>query len=106
MLDNRRGAATAAELPIPADAATAPGAAEVLRAWVVGGGLSMSLIPAFEKPAICGLLLADVARHAARSFESEGVCSAEEAMQQIVELLQAELDAPTDVGTTRSVQKQ
>ena len=42
-------------------------ATEVLRAFVLDGGLSIAFTRAFEEPDIWGLLLVDVARHAARA---------------------------------------
>jgi hypothetical protein len=46
------------------------------------------------------MLLVDVARHAARVFAKEGVMEEAEAMGRIVEMFEAELDRPTDLGTT------
>jgi hypothetical protein len=47
-----------------------------------------------------GMLLVDIARHAARVFEKEGVMSEEEALARIVEMFESELVGPTDLGTT------
>ena len=105
MGDNMGGAAPA-ELAIPSGASATAGSVEVLRAWIVDGGLHVSLLPAFETPDMWGLLLADIARHAARSFAAEKRFSEEQAMQSIVELLVAELEQPTDVGTTEPIKPQ
>ena len=94
------------EIGIPAGAVAEAGSQEVLRAWIAGGGLHVSLLPAFETPDMWGMLLADVARHAARAFAAEKVCSEDEAMESILELLVAELDAPTDDGSTDPAKKQ
>jgi hypothetical protein len=94
------------ELPIPPEAGTAAGSSEVLRAWIVNGGLTVSLISAFDRPALWGMLLADVARHAARCFEADGICAESDAMQQIVDMLAAELASPTDLGSTTPLQSQ
>ena len=94
------------ELPIPLEMSTNPEAAEVLRAWVGGDGLQVSIISGFERPEIWGMLLADVARHAARAFEGDGICSAEAAMERIVDVLAAELTSPTDEGSTDPMRKQ
>lgn len=88
------------ELEIPPDAVGTEGAAEVLRAWIVEGGLSISFIRAFEDPAVWGILLADVARHAARSFEREGLGDAEEVLTAIRTMFATELDQPSDRGVT------
>ena len=94
------------EIGIPAGAAADAGSQEVLRAWIAGGGLHVSLLPAFETPDMWAMLLADVARHAARAFAAEKVCTEAEALESILELLVAELDAPTDEGTTERARKQ
>ena len=73
---------------------------EVLRAFVLDGGLSISFTRAFDDPSMWGMLLVDIARHAARVFEKEGVMSEGEALQRIVEMFEAELGHPTDLGTT------
>ena len=92
--------AAAKEQPIPPDAIDNPEAVEVLRAFVVDGGLSISFTRAFEDPQMWGMLLVDVARHAARVFEKEGVCSEAEALQRIYAMFEAEIQRPTDIGTT------
>ncbi len=88
------------EQPVPPDALANPDAVEVLRAFVVDGGLSISFTRAFDDPGMWGMLLVDVARHAARVFEKEGVMDEAEAMARMVEMFQAELDCPTDLGQT------
>jgi len=88
------------EQPIPPDAITNENAVEVLRAFVVDGGLSISFTRAFEDPGAWGMMLADIARHAARVFDKEGAMSEAEAMQRIVDMFEAELGSPTDLGET------
>jgi hypothetical protein len=88
------------EQPIPPDALTREDAVEVLRAFVVDGGLSISFTRAFDDPAMWGMMLVDIARHAARVYEKEGAMSEAEAMARIVELFEAELGSPTDMGQT------
>jgi hypothetical protein len=88
------------EQPIPPDALANAEAVEVLRAFVVDGGLSISFTRAFDDPGMWGMLLVDVARHAARVFAKEGVMDEAEAMERIVEMFEAELDRPTDLGQT------
>ena len=90
----------AQEQPVPPDAITREDAIEVLRAFVVDGGLSISFTRAFEDPRMWGMLLVDIARHAARVYEREGVMSEAEAMERIVEMFEAELSDATDLGTT------
>jgi hypothetical protein len=75
-------------------------AVEVLRAFVVDGGLSIAFMRAFEEPDMWGMMLVDIARHAARAFAKEGVCSEEEALERIVDMFEKELARPTDPGST------
>jgi hypothetical protein len=95
----------AKEQPIPPDALTRDDAVEVLRAFVVDGGLSISFTRAFDDPQMWGMLLVDIARHAARVYATEGVMEEGEALAAIVEMFEAELSDPTDIGTTVAREK-
>ena len=75
-------------------------ATEVLRAFVIDGGLSIAFQRAFEEPDMWGLLLVDIARHAARAYARESDYSEEDALERIVEMFEAEIARPTDMGTT------
>jgi hypothetical protein len=75
-------------------------ATEVLRAFVVDGGLSIAFARAFEEPDMWGLLLVDVARHASRAYARESAYSEEEALRRIIDMFEAELARPTDTGST------
>ena len=86
--------------PLPPDVAGREDAAEVLRAFVVDGGLSIAFQRAFEEPDMWGLLLVDIARHAARAYARESEYSEEDALERIVEMFEAEIARPTDTGTT------
>lgn len=90
------------ELPVPPDAQEV-GGHEVLRAFVVNGGLSVSLQRAFDEPHTWGVLLVDLARHVARIYAEEAEMSEEHALAQIREMLDAEWDRSTDSGTTDPV---
>ncbi len=79
------------QLSVPPDAET-HGGHEVLRAFVVDGGLSVSLQRAFDEPAMWGVLLVDLARQVAGVFAKEGVMSAEEALAEIRHSLDTEWD--------------
>jgi hypothetical protein len=85
---------------VPPDAIGRDDAVEVLRAFVLDGGLSISFTRAFDDPDMWGMVLVDIARHAARVFEKEGVMSEDEALQRIAAMFEAELGNPTDLGTT------
>ena len=74
------------EQPLPPDVIGREDATEVLRA--------------FEEPDMWGLLLVDIARHAARAYASESGYTEDEALQRIVDMFEAEIARPTDVGKT------
>jgi hypothetical protein len=79
------------------------GGVEVLRAAIVDGGLHVSLRRAFDDPQAWGMLIADVARHAARIFASETNLTEEQAVERIRSMFDAEMDAPTDRGSTSAI---
>ena len=88
------------EQPIPPDVMGREDAVEVLRAFVLDGGLSIAFTRAFEDPQMWGMMLVDIARHAARVFEKEGVMSEDEALARIADMFNAELLTPTNPGRT------
>jgi hypothetical protein len=79
------------------------GGVEVLRASVVDGAVSIALRRAFDDPFTWGVLLVDLARHAARIYAMETDLSEEEAMAEIRAGIEAELDNPTDPGDTQAI---
>jgi len=79
------------------------GGVEVLRAAVVDGGLHVSLRRAFEDPEAWGMLIADVARHVARIYATESKFREEETLERIRALFNAEMDSPTDPGSTSAI---
>lgn len=85
---------------MPPDVIGRADATEVLRAFVVDGGLSIAFTRAFEEPEMWGLLLVDIARHAARAYARESDYSEEEALERILDMFEAEINRPTDPGTT------
>jgi hypothetical protein len=88
------------EQPLPPDVMGRDDATEVLRAFVVDGGLSIAFTRAFEEPDMWGLLLVDIARHAARAYAKESSYTEEEALARVVEMFESEIARPTDVGNT------
>ena len=84
------------EQPLPPDVMGRDDAVEVLRAFVLDGGLSIAFTRAFEEPDMWGLLLVDIARHAAR----ESAFTEEEALTRIIDMFEAEIARPTDMGST------
>jgi hypothetical protein len=79
------------------------GGVEVLRAAVVEGSLHVSLRRAFDDPEAWGMLIADVARHVARIYATEGQFPEQQTLDRIRSLFNAEMDAPTDPGTTNAM---
>src|SRR4051794_34978811 len=89
------------EQPLPPDVMGRADAIEVLRAFVLDGGLSIAFTRAFEEPDIWGVLLVDVARHAARAYARESGYTEEEALARIIDMFEAEIARPTDAGNTK-----
>ena len=90
------------EVPIPPDAQEV-GGHEVLRAFVVNGGLSVSLQRAFDEPHTWGVLLVDLARHVARIYAEEAEMTEEHALEEIRRMFDAEWDRSTDPGITDKI---
>ena len=79
------------------------GGVEILRASVVDGAVSIALRRAFDDPFTWGVLLVDLARHAARIYALETDLSEGDAMTEIAAGIQAELNDPSDPGSTESI---
>ncbi|ANY81487.1 DUF5076 domain-containing protein [Microvirga ossetica] len=79
------------------------GGIEILRASVVDGAVSVALRRAFDDPFTWGVLLVDLARHAARVYAMETELSEDEALVEITAGLRAELEDPTDPGSTQAL---
>ena len=94
------------EQPLPPVVIDREDAIEVLRAFVVDGGLSIAFQRAFEEPDMWGLLLVDIARHAARAYGREAEYTEDEALARIVEMFESEINRPTDVGSTTARSQQ
>jgi hypothetical protein len=88
------------EQPLPPDVMGREDATEVLRAFVIDGGLSIAFTRAFEEPDMWGLLLVDVARHASRAYARESAYSEDEALRRIIDMFDVEIARPTDIGHT------
>ena len=79
------------------------GGVEVLRAVIVDGGLHVSLRRAFDDPEAWGMLIADITRHVARIYATEDKFREAETVERIRAIYEAEMDAPTDPGTTSAL---
>jgi hypothetical protein len=84
-------------------AAMEQGGVEVLRAVIVDGGLHVSLRRAFDDPEAWGMLIADVTRHIARIYANEKNMSEEETLARIRGIFEAEMDSPSDPGSTSAL---
>jgi hypothetical protein len=84
-------------------AAMEQGGVEVLRAVIVDGALHVSLRRAFDDPEAWGMLIADITRHVARIYATEDKFREEETIERVRALYDAEMDAPTDPGTTSAI---
>ena len=89
-------------LHIP-QAALEHGGVEVLRAVIVDGGLHVSLRRAFDDVEAWGMLIADVTRHIARIYATESTLTEDEVIERVRSLYNAEMDSPTDPGSTSAI---
>lgn len=84
------------ELDPPPLALENPDAHEILRVWAAPGRpQQLTLRTAWKDPGAWGLLLADVARHAARAYEREGR-EQDQVLRRIRDAFDAEWTTPTD----------
>jgi hypothetical protein len=90
------------QLGVPPDAQEL-GGQEILRAFIVDGGLTLSLIRGFETPETRGLLRMDLARHDSRIYASDDGMSEADAFERIHRMFEAERLRPTDLGTTSAI---
>jgi hypothetical protein len=71
---------------------------EVLRAWITGdSSLIVTLDPSFSDVGAWGILLVDIARHAARAHAKDGGTT-EMHLERIRSALEAEWNSPADDG--------
>ena len=87
---------TTNQLPIPPDAISDTESVEIVRAWVVNGGLQCSLkIGIWEDIRCWGILLADIAKYVADAREKEGGFDTDETIALIREMFNNEIDNAT-----------
>ena len=82
-------------------AALDQGGVEVMRAVIVEGALHVSLRRAFDDPEAFGMMIADITRHVGRIYADK--FREEETVERIRAIYDAEMDAPTDPGTTSAL---
>ena len=85
------------ELPIPPAALQDVDSKELLRVWAAAGNQHISIATGvWENPTIWGIMLVDLLRHIARSYEKVGNVSYEESMRLIKAGFDAEWEIPTE----------
>ncbi len=84
------------ELDMPPVASSNPESVEVLRVWAAPGSpQQLTINTCWEDPGAWGLMLVDIARHAAQAYEHQGQ-DGSEALGRILQLFNAEWSSPTD----------
>jgi len=96
------------ELFIPPKAEDDPEALEIARVWIAHKGQHVSLrTGAWRKnPSAWGIMLCDLAHHVANAYEQEGCGTHREIFREIVDLFNAEAEAPTDEVLGKVVPRQ
>lgn len=85
------------ELRIPDVAKEDPNSFEIVRVWIARNGQHVSLrTEVWDDPAAWGVMLADLAKHVANTFQQGAGFDRIAALRRIRAALIAELDAPTD----------
>jgi hypothetical protein len=85
------------ELAIPEAARKDRDAQEILRVWLAGGNQHVSVsVGVWDDPAAWGLMLADLARHVANSYQQNRGLDRAKTLERIKAALDAELSSPTD----------
>ncbi len=94
------------ELSIPPSSKMSERASEVLRVWInADKRMDTSLRTSFPDPMLWGMLLVDIARHAARAYAQDGSHAEHEALSRIRTGFDAEWHNPTDLGTTKRLEQ-
>lgn len=84
-------------LPIPPEAEADPKSIEIARVWAAGGGQHVTMKTGlWDDPAAWGLMLVDLARHAANAYAQTEGRDREDVLRRIKAGFDAEWNAPTD----------
>jgi len=90
------------EMPLPPAAKEPAKAQEILRVWIIGDQHAMHVsidVAAFNDSRAWGVVLADLARHIANSYERMAVAPAPKVLNSIAAQFVMEVDKPTSVVT-------
>jgi hypothetical protein len=79
------------------------GGYEILRAAIADDQLHVSLRRAFDEPEVWGIMLADLTRHIGRIYARETSMREDDVIERVYATFAAEMDRPTDIGTTNSI---
>lgn len=91
------------QLPIPDAATSDPKSIELLRVWAANKGQHVSLrVGIWNDPAVWGIMLADLAKHVANSYQESRGLDRLKTLQRIKAGLDAELASPTDDPSGRT----
>jgi hypothetical protein len=85
------------QLLIPEAAVKDSKSFEILRVWIANKGQHVSLrVGLWSDPAAWGIMLSDLARHVANSYEQDEGLATKDTLQRIKAAFDAELGSPTD----------
>lgn len=91
--ESAKDSAAKNQLTIPPAAADDPKAFELVRAWVAGGDLHVSLqMGGWDDPTAWGVVLADLMRHVARFYAEQKHLQPEGTIERIRDAMDGELD--------------
>ncbi len=91
---------TSKALPIPENADQLPGAMELVRVWSTSQGDRVALQVVVDLPvAAWGIMLADIARHAARAYSLQGLGRVNDNYREIVAQFVTEVQQPSEEPT-------
>jgi hypothetical protein len=90
------------QLLIPDAAKADPKSLELLRVWVANKGQHVSLrVGVWSDPAAWGIMLADLAKHIANSYDQDVALDRLKTLQRIKVAFDAEMSKPTNDPTGR-----
>jgi hypothetical protein len=83
------------ELQVPPKVKTDPNAFEIARIWGAHDSQHVTLHLIWDDPGAVGIMLADLARHAANYYQQQHGYKNEDVLERIKEIFDSELNSPT-----------